>query len=67
MEERSYWLILHQKAVDIGVRRAEMTNPDIAIVSSIGPQHLETFKTIENVQKTKMELVEYAKKDGTAI
>lgn len=46
---------------------AEMTNPDIAIVSSIGPQHLETFKTIENVQKTKMELVEYAKKGGTAI
>lgn len=46
---------------------AEMTNPDIAIVSSIGPQHLETFKTIENVQRTKMELVEYAKKGGTAI
>ncbi len=46
---------------------AEMTNPDIAIVSSIGPQHLETFKTIENVQKTKMELVEYAKPNGVAI
>lgn len=46
---------------------AEMTNPDIAIVSSIGPQHLETFKTIDNVQKTKMELVEYAKPGGTAI
>lgn len=46
---------------------AEMTNPDIAIVSSIGPQHLETFKTIENVQRTKMELVEYAAPNGTAI
>lgn len=46
---------------------AQMTNPDIAIVSSIGPQHLETFKTIDTVQKTKMELVEYMKKDGVAI
>lgn len=46
---------------------AQMTNPDIAIVSSIGPQHLETFKTIDNVQRTKMELVEYAKPGGTAI
>ncbi len=46
---------------------ADMTNPDIAIVSSIGPQHLETFKTIENVQKTKMELVEYCAPNGVAI
>lgn len=46
---------------------AQMTNPDIAIVSSIGPQHLETFKTIENVQKTKMELVEHVALNGVAI
>ncbi|WOO86848.1 UDP-N-acetylmuramoyl-tripeptide--D-alanyl-D-alanine ligase [Mollicutes bacterium LVI A0039] len=46
---------------------AVMTNPDIAIVSSIGPQHLETFKTIERVQSTKMELVEHVKPKGIAI
>ncbi len=46
---------------------ADMTHPDIAIVSSIGPQHLETFKTIETVQKTKMELVENVAANGVAI
>lgn len=46
---------------------ADMTHPDIAIVSSIGPQHLETFKTIETVQKTKMELVENVNPNGIAI
>lgn len=46
---------------------AVMTNPDVAIVSSIGPQHLETFKSIENVQKTKMELVEHCAPNGVAI
>ncbi len=46
---------------------ADMTNPDIAIVSSIGPQHLETFKTIETVQNTKMELVENVRENGVAI
>ncbi len=46
---------------------AVMTNPHVAIVSSIGPQHLETFKTIENVQHTKMELVENVRPNGIAI
>ncbi len=46
---------------------ALMVKPKIAVVSSIGPQHLETFKNIENVQSTKMELVEYVDKDGIAI
>ncbi len=46
---------------------ALMVKPKIAVVSSIGPQHLETFKSIENIQSTKMELVEYVDKDGIAI
>ena len=35
----------------------EFVNPHIGIITSIGPQHLETFKTIENVAKTKGELL----------
>lgn len=31
--------------------------PQIGIITSIGPQHLESFKTIENVVKTKSELL----------
>lgn len=35
----------------------EFVYPQIALVTSIGPQHLESFKTIENVAKTKAELI----------
>lgn len=31
--------------------------PQIAIITSIGPQHLESFKSIENIVKTKSELI----------
>lgn len=30
---------------------------DIGIITEIGPQHLETFKTIDNVLKTKLEIL----------
>ena len=34
----------------------DMVHPDYGIVTSIGAQHLESFKTIENIQGTKFEL-----------
>lgn len=40
--------------------------PKIGIITSIGPQHLETFRTLETVQKTKYELAEALPADGTA-
>lgn len=46
---------------------AELTNPKIAVITSIGPCHLESFKSIENIKKTKYELVEYIPDDGIAI
>ncbi len=33
-----------------------IVKPQMAIISSVGPQHLETFKTVDNVFKTKFEL-----------
>lgn len=44
-----------------------LVNPTTGILTSIGPQHLETFKTIQNVAKTKYELIEALPYDGTAI
>jgi len=35
----------------------DLVNPGYGILTAIGPQHLETFKTLENVKNTKMELV----------
>lgn len=35
-----------------------LVKPDHAIITSVGSQHLETFKTIENIKETKFELAE---------
>jgi UDP-N-acetylmuramoyl-tripeptide--D-alanyl-D-alanine ligase len=35
---------------------AEFLNPDIVIVGQIGAQHIEYFKTLENIRDTKMEI-----------
>ena len=42
-----------------------IADPQHGIVTSIGPQHLETFKTVENVVKTKFELADYVKNKGS--
>lgn len=34
----------------------KMIKPDVGVISSIGPQHLNSFKTINNILKTKLEL-----------
>lgn len=36
----------------------DIVSPDHGIITSIGPQHLETFKTLDNVKKTKFELAD---------
>lgn len=46
---------------------AELVNPKIGIITSIGPSHLKTFKSIENIMKTKYELIKELPADGTAI
>ena len=42
----------------------QFVNPQIGLITSIGPQHLETFKKIENVAKTKGELLNGVIADG---
>lgn len=46
---------------------AALTNPKIGILTSIGPCHLETFKSIDNIMRTKYELIESLPNDGVAI
>ena len=46
---------------------AELANPQIGIITSIGPTHLDTFINIENIMKTKYELIEELPADGIAI
>lgn len=48
-------------------RICDLVHPTAGIVTAVGPQHLETFKTIDNVLATKMELVDSLPSDGLAI
>ena len=43
-----------------------LVRPTIGVLTSVGPQHLDTFKTIERVAGTKYELIEALPKDGHA-
>lgn len=44
----------------------DLVHPKIGIVTAVGEQHLESFKSIENVQRTKFELVDSLPADGIA-
>ncbi len=39
----------------------KIADPDLAVITSVGPQHLDTFGSIENVLKTKFELADWVK------
>ena len=45
----------------------DLVHPLTGIITAVGPQHLETFKTIENVRDTKFELADALPRDGHAI
>lgn len=44
-----------------------LVKPQIGVVTAVGPQHLESFKTIENVQRTKFELIDALPIGGLAV
>ncbi len=44
----------------------DLVHPTIGVLTSVGPQHLETFGTIDNVAKTKYELIEALPSNGVA-
>lgn len=44
----------------------DIVHPTHGIITSIGPQHLESFLTIDNIIKTKFELVDALPKEGIA-
>lgn len=45
----------------------DLVHPHIGIVTSIGEQHLETFRNVETVLKTKFELIESLPQNGLAV
>ncbi|MGC8729527.1 MAG: UDP-N-acetylmuramoyl-tripeptide--D-alanyl-D-alanine ligase [Elusimicrobiales bacterium] len=46
---------------------AKIINPHMAVITTIAPEHLEFFKTMENIYKTETEVIKEIKKDGKII
>ncbi len=42
----------------------DIVHPHDGIITSIGPQHLETFYSLDNIKKTKFELADACEKNG---
>ena len=45
----------------------DLVSPQYGIITSVGEQHLQTFKNIDNIANTKYELVEGLEKGGTIV
>ena len=46
---------------------ASLVVPDVAVITNVGPSHLEFFKTLETVYKTKTEIARCLNKNGTLV
>ncbi|MDE6843920.1 MAG: hypothetical protein K2J24_10390 [Muribaculaceae bacterium] len=45
----------------------DLVHPAIGIITAVGPMHLETFGSLENVQSTKFELIDSLPPDGLGV
>lgn len=45
----------------------DFIQPSIGVVTSVGPQHLDTFKTLENIIQTKYDLIRALPENGFAV
>lgn len=45
----------------------DLVHPGMGIITAVGEQHLESFKSIENVQRTKFELADAIPAEGTVV
>lgn len=63
-----------QSVVELGMNHAgeirqlaEISQPDIAVITNIGPAHIEFFGTLENIMRAKGELLEKLAPEKTAV
>ncbi|SDZ30216.1 UDP-N-acetylmuramoyl-tripeptide--D-alanyl-D-alanine ligase [Evansella caseinilytica] len=45
----------------------ELAEQDYGVLTAVGEQHLETFKSLENIQKTKHEIIETLPENGVGV
>lgn len=72
---RNYLKPLHQVFIcEMGADKvneiqylSKLVNPQFGVVTAVGPQHLNTFKSIENITKEKMKLIENLPLSGVGV
>lgn len=66
LQPQTQILICEMGAKNVGDIKeiCDIVHPNYGIITSVGAQHLETFKSIDNVFKTKFELADAVKKNG---
>ena len=72
---REHLLPYHQVfIVEMGAKQrndikeiCDLVHPTIGIVTAVGEMHLETFKSVENIQDTKFELINSLPADGLGV
>ncbi len=64
--EQTEFAVLEMGARKVGdiAYLCNIAKPDYSVITSVGAQHIESFKSVENVKKTKFELIENTKKGG---
>ena len=69
LEERHQVFVVEMGAYRRGEVRdtARLVSPRIGIVTSIGPEHFERFKSLDNIQQTNFELIEELPREGLAL
>lgn len=45
----------------------DLVHPQLGVITAVGPMHLESFKTMENIQSTKFELADALPQDGMIV
>ena len=68
LEDKHQVFIAEMGAQHVGDIRhlTELVHPKYGVITSIGPQHLDTFGSIANIMETKYELIEGLPEDGAA-
>ena len=46
---------------------ARLVLPDVAVLTNVSPSHLEFFGSLENIYKTKTEILQYLNRGGTVV
>jgi UDP-N-acetylmuramoyl-tripeptide--D-alanyl-D-alanine ligase len=69
LDSKNKWAVLELGMNHPGeiARLSEICNPDIGVITNIGPVHLEGIGSIQGVMEAKGELLEHIKSSGTAV